>query len=614
MMYVLNVWGYGQCLLISEQMKKRRQPPDAHTYTILLRGLAWNSGYGKSLERALSVYHSMFAPNSPVKPTVIHTNATLKVCARAGDLDALWGVAARLPTSGPRAPDKATFTTIFNAVHRIISEVSRDSEEQSLKEKVDRRQQAVMQGRRMWAEIIDRWKAGDIGLDEELICAVGRLLLLADVPQDLDDIMSLAEQTMGIRRQTPRRQDHPANSAAFQPSQRSEESFVQKKPDNERRSMDGESTITAKDDGFVPGDEFLPIPSMDPKSFSRPSHNTLSLLLDACTRLKLVPVAQDYWGLLTSHPYNIIPDTENYHMYLRLLRVQRASKQCIELIQEMQAGLGTGPSVPKPDRKGIQGEAGGVQAKTFRIALGACKRDINNPNVLANASKLVRMMIDTLPEVDVRVLYMYVEVCTGVAAHDWRALSAALRGTELGVRQLRSLLHFDREGVPLGSETVKDVERYKEIYDFLNLLIGAYDKLLARDGEQMLPQERYRAAVQKGMIGSWQAMPRRRLGIVQGSRHHWGKWKREEGKMPEMGGARNEKKWSRELRLGERTLVQSEQGEEQGRREENEDTGPPALREARMTLRSHQNYAWGGANKRRAMAEYLRKVENASLA
>lgn len=604
-------------------MKKRGQQPDSHTYTIVLRGLAWHSDYGRSLQRALTVYHSMFAPNSPVKPSIIHTNAALKVCARVGDLDALWGVAARLPTSGPRAPDKATFTTIFNAISRIAFEDGGRVEGESLRENVDRRHKAVLQGRRMWAEIIERWRAGDMALDEELVVAVGRLLLLADVPQDLDDILSLVEQTMGIPRQTRRRHDTDRHRATpgveDTPEQKIDHTTLSLSTKPERQPF------ASVDDDFVPGDEFVPVPSVNPMSYARPSQATLSLVLDACVRLRLVSSAQDYWGLLTGPKYSIIPDTANYHMYLRLLRVQRASRQCIELVQEMRDGLGVGPSVPEKDRKGIKGEAGGVQAKTFRIALGACKRDIKNPNVLANAAKLVRMMIDTLAEVDVGVLSMYLEVSVGAAGHDWRAMSSALRGTEIGVRQLKSMFQFGEKDSSTGTD--KKSERYhercREIYAFLNNLVSAYDKLLYGDENQMLKEERKRCHEQKRIVSAWQTDISRQLGIVHGSRHHWGKERQADGKIPEHGSRRYEKSargkpWQVDGRLSRRGEVGPEAGlvgkeEYGGDRQADEEEEPDWKREALEARRKAERYTQGGANKRMAMAQYLRRLENASL-
>ncbi|KAL8872946.1 MAG: hypothetical protein Q9174_001519, partial [Haloplaca sp. 1 TL-2023] len=184
------------------EMKKRAQKPDAQTYTILLRGLSWYPGYPDSLNKALKIYHSMFAENCPVEPNIIHTNAALQVCALAKDLDALWGVAARLPTKGPGAPNNLTYTTILNAIKNIAAH--EDPALGNDQQFPERRQRAVMQGRRIWEDIIPRWRSGDIWIDEELVCAMGRLLLLGETEQDNNDVLSLAQQVMSIPLQTPK--------------------------------------------------------------------------------------------------------------------------------------------------------------------------------------------------------------------------------------------------------------------------------------------------------------------------------------------------------------------------------------------------------------------------
>lgn len=99
-------------------MKKRAQFPDSYTYTILLRGLSINAHFSGVLQKALSIYHSLSAPNSRVEPSIIHTNAALRVCARALDMDALWGVAAKIPETGAGAANATTYNTIINAIRQ----------------------------------------------------------------------------------------------------------------------------------------------------------------------------------------------------------------------------------------------------------------------------------------------------------------------------------------------------------------------------------------------------------------------------------------------------------------------------------------------------------------
>ncbi|KAL8789222.1 MAG: hypothetical protein Q9195_006931 [Heterodermia aff. obscurata] len=589
-------------------MKKRGQQPDGHTYTIVLRGLALHSQYGKSLQRALTVYHSMFAPDSRVKPSIIHTNAAIKVCAQAGDLDALFGVAARLPKSGPCAADRATFTTIFNALNRVVFNDIDPERDESLQENIDKRQMAVLQGRRMWADIIDRWKRGDIMLDEALICAVGRLLLLADVPQDLDDVLSLLEQTMGIPRQTPRRFGDTDGTRA--PPEEDVESSAQENHGLVQPIQPESKPFADVDDDFVPGSEFLPLPSVSPKAYASPSRSTLSLVVDACTRLKLFSAAQDYWGLLTTSPHNIVPDTANYHMYLRLLRAQRASRRSVELVQEMRDGLGAGVPIHRQAGQVSDRVMSTLGLSTFKIALGACKRDIKNPNVVAHAATLVRMMYDSLPVADLGVLNSYVEICREAVSHDWRELSNALRATEAGVRQLQAELRF---GVAAEDKQGEEyLARCRDINAYLCNLIGAYDKLLEYR-YIMLREKRIHAFKHMRILCSWQTEVSRRLGLIVGSHDRWGKRKLAEGQVPvkgQLNGYMGEKQWEDSPIVED--LAQKEKEEEQ-EEDEVDDAEPAWKREALEARLKAEKYTKGGRNKRMAMAQYLRRIQNESM-
>jgi hypothetical protein len=101
----------------------------------------------------------MTNPNSPVEPQIIHTNAVLKVCARCKDVDSMWSIVSRLPLNGPNAPDAITYTTLLNGIQE-----SREVED----------------GMRVWAGILSRWSNGKLWVDEDLACAMGRVLLAGE--------------------------------------------------------------------------------------------------------------------------------------------------------------------------------------------------------------------------------------------------------------------------------------------------------------------------------------------------------------------------------------------------------------------------------------------------
>lgn len=451
-------------------MKKRAQRPDAHTFTTLFRGYASNIKAQFAHDRAVAIYHSMFADNSPVKPSVIHTNAVLKVCALAGDIDGLFGVAAKLPSRGDGSPNNLTYTTILNAIR---SETWHATQRQPMSHAVqEKRLQAIKPGKRLWAEIKQRWAKGDLYIDEELVCAMGRLLLITIDEKDCDDVLSLVEQTMNVPRQVPRigEPDSIVNS-------RHAEKIIVKDEDNifphDKLASGGthNSATGANDDNTSNLDIFAPkhIILANPQFAVKPGRNTLSMLLDACVRGKRARAAQNYWGLLTdpAGPYNIVPDNENYHMYLRLLRLQRASKLAAEMLDNM--------------HKGTLGSGGALQAKTFRIALSACVRDKNNNNSLVHAKKIVHLMYESLPHPDARTLNMYLELTSLKARTDWRALLAVVHDIDIGIKNIRSLLAYD----PIEGKKQED-----DLRRLIRATISALDKVLDHGNEEISDTDR----------------------------------------------------------------------------------------------------------------------------
>lgn len=452
-------------------MKKRAQQPDAYTFTILLRGFSWYPQFSQSTSRALAIYMSMFAKNSPVRPSIIHTNAVLKVCALAHDIDAMLGIAADLPTRGSGAPNQLTFTTILNAIRSQAFAESTGRKAPPGWENMDTNEitaLAVRQGRRIWVEVRQRWMRGDLSLDEEFVCAMGRLLLLGREAHDHDDVLSLLEQTMGLPRQAARVAD-PALGGAEEPPESDDGS--EHRPYSPA-DVELETTLSSPKEGdnfrepF--GDPFALVPKAAGPSQPavRPGRNTLSLVLDACIRLKNTRAAQDYWGILTSPDghHKIIPDSDNYHMYLRLLRLQKSAKLAVELVEELRSG-------------DLTGSAGVLQKKTFRIALSCCVRDSKNRNSIVHAGKLVKIMTDTLPYPDTKALGMYLQVAVRQEPRDWRVIRAAVRDTELGVRNLRSLLAYDPHG--------ELKENDEDVLELVKELIGAFDLVLNLGKEEL---------------------------------------------------------------------------------------------------------------------------------
>lgn len=464
-------------------MKKRAQQPDAKTYTLLLRGLATFPQYPQSLARALSLYQSMYADNCPVKPSIIHINAVLKVCARCEDIDALLGIAAKLPTHGAGAPDNLTFTTILNAIR---TNAWRGVPNNTPEAKAEIRHRASMQGRKIWWEIIGRWEKGDIKIDEELVCSMGRLLLIADSEKTCMDILSLVAQTMGIQQPKSLAQMSPRglgeSNAPEDASNISDETVGPP-------SLNGPISDPDKLPDDVPRSEFYPLSEKNSKRrpFAQAGRNTLSMVLDTCIRLRAIAAAQDYWGLLTDPdgPHKIVPDSENYHMFLRLLRVQRASRLALGLVRDMRRG----PFGSEPIK---------LEPKTFRIALSACARDTKNPNVMESAGALARMMLDTLPTPDIKSLELYLHVAMfAEKENDWVALMSVLKGSVLGVRNLRSQVLFTKREE--GSQSVYN----QDVVRLIKKLISAFDITISRSNGIMGPRDYQECVGLRNTLTTW---------------------------------------------------------------------------------------------------------------
>ncbi|KAI7635778.1 hypothetical protein KC322_g21857, partial [Hortaea werneckii] len=196
---------------VYNEMKKRAQFPDSYTYILLLRGLAGprtatskkppKNISPEDVSKAVSLYNSMSAPNSRVKPSIMHTNAVLKVCAFGNDMDAFYGILANLPEVGAGAPDHMTYSIILNAIRRNTGyEALKDL---SPTQAVTKRRQAVSEARAIWREIVMKWRTGAVKMDEELVSAMARCLLVSEKLQDWDDVLSMVRQTMQIDRLVP---------------------------------------------------------------------------------------------------------------------------------------------------------------------------------------------------------------------------------------------------------------------------------------------------------------------------------------------------------------------------------------------------------------------------
>ena len=434
-------------------MKKRGHSPDAYTYALLLRGLARNAHYPRSPTRAKALFRTMSTPKSSVAPTVMHANTVLKVCARAGDADSLWDVAAEMPKKGPGAPDSFTFTTLLNAIRHGVEAMTG---EQGTEEQLwQRKAEEIRRGRGVWADVIGKWRGGYLRMDEELVCAMGRLLLTSDRPEDWDDVLSLAQQSFDLPRTTPpyatRRDGHHSTKSS------------DAHPDNVFRDVE-QSTNTSDQAGLAGTKS----PANDKKKaaafrYAVPGRNALGLVIEACSKLRLSKPTADYWSLLTDESgFAVVPDGNNYVAYLRHLRFMRASQQATEVLRDQIVKTGQASLI----------------RKTLGLAMNACVRDTKNERSFDYAGQILDLMGTTLAKFDARTLLNYADRVA--SATDKTLIVEGLRRLQPLFEKLQDLLEK--------SDALNDDFRRKDAVEIAKKMTGCYDRLL--NGDDLSQEDR----------------------------------------------------------------------------------------------------------------------------
>ena len=186
-------------------MKKRNRHPNVYTYTLMLSGLGKTArpahrGKGDidTLKAAMAVYKNTLDPDSPVKPNIIFANAMLTTCIRHGNMETLWAVAAELPQEGPLAPDEKTYTLILRAINYALEQDIAAIPEDQVERVIARKNQAVVEAKRVWSEVVYLWREGRLAPDNYQVNIMGRLLLHGTTDRDLFDVFYLYRQVSGI--------------------------------------------------------------------------------------------------------------------------------------------------------------------------------------------------------------------------------------------------------------------------------------------------------------------------------------------------------------------------------------------------------------------------------
>ncbi|KAJ9151741.1 Pentatricopeptide repeat protein [Pleurostoma richardsiae] len=271
------------------EMKKRAQRPNAQTYTIIFKGCAESNHPKLAVSEALRIYHNMMN-DQRLQPNSIHLNAVLRVCASAEDLESMFTL-LQTADNPSRQPTAFTYTIILNAL-RYQWTKPRQPASVALSEEDVKRQKAVAirRARSIWEEVIRRWRNGQLVIDEELMCAMGRVLLMGETA-DSKDILALVKQVMNI--EVLDGADHTSVEGLMKQLQT--------------------TTLAAR---------------------AAPGKNTLSLVMQALAKTRETSLAPKYWDTFTK-TYGVVPDSENWLRYLTVLYLGKASGKTAQVISDM---------------------------------------------------------------------------------------------------------------------------------------------------------------------------------------------------------------------------------------------------------------------------------------
>ncbi|OTA93069.1 hypothetical protein M434DRAFT_73704 [Hypoxylon sp. CO27-5] len=346
------------------EMKKRAQLPNAQTFTIIFRGCTISSHPKLAVSEAVRIYHSLLA-NDRIKPNTIHMNAVLQVCAKAEDLDSLFSI-VQTANDGLRAPNNLTYTTIINALRSKVDKRQHGSTAEIDTTEIDNeKRQAIQRAKSLWETVISKWKEGSIIIDEELVCAMGRTLLMGTY-HDADSVEALLEQTMMIPRD-----DKLAISNTSTKAEGVEGASADMKPTTS------------------PDTTRIKAPGAPAVKYALPGNNSLSMILSALEKTGKTTKSQRYWDIFTKQ-HGVIPDANNWHQLLTALRRGKNSAKTVSNLRDMPAEL----MVPK----------------NFRTAMSTCLRDNLNRSAFTHATEVLEIMLAKLKNPDLITLRTYLRV------------------------------------------------------------------------------------------------------------------------------------------------------------------------------------------------------------
>lgn len=349
-------------------MKKRAQLPNAQTYTIIFKGCAKSQHPKLAVGEALKIYNAMLS-SSRLKPNITHLNAVLDVCSRAEDLESMF-VTLRSADKA-RAPNNWTYTIILNALRHQPSNYKEfldgsGAEGEAKKKSIET---TIQRGKLVWDEVMSRWKKNEIIMDEELMCAMGRLLVLGGA-KETESILALLLNVLGVPRldqeQVPAPGHKSGSDQNAEPQPPPEPQTSQKQQQQQERQLQGTSKPMA-------------------------GKNTLSLVMKILGLGRRTKLAARYWDYLTSK-FGIVPDRWNYKHYLDSLSTGAASGKAAGVIEGMPAEM--------------------VDGLVVRRGLLMCHFDAYNEKAFENATVIFDAMMQKMRTPDAECMKLYLQVAT----------------------------------------------------------------------------------------------------------------------------------------------------------------------------------------------------------
>ncbi|KAF4971237.1 hypothetical protein FZEAL_9896, partial [Fusarium zealandicum] len=438
--YMLEKQQLRQALKLHNDMKKRAQLPNLQTYTIMFRGFAKSQHPKLAVSEAIKQYQKLLK-DTRLEPNSIHLNSVLNVCGRAGDLDSMFSIVDTINES-TRSPTAYTYTTIINALRFHVQSEIKDL---PLEQQNANLENAIRRGKTVWEEAVYKWRQGRLVIDEPLVCAMGRLLLLAPDRVVKREVLDVLEQAMNIPNISKMKPDDSASVPSSKPSE--------------------PPRLVHKDGRGI---------------YATPDRNTLSLILTTLASSRMSTIGIKYWNLLVRE-YKIVPDLDSWMRLFGMLKMARASAHASEIVEMI------------PDEY--------LNPRFYHMAMEACVRDNININTIKNANRALESMQKRLPLPDPHTMRLYLRA---VQVSHYHLRSQANQGDVAGAKRAYGLQISDaleRLWVPYEAlhkhyftEVVGESEkdrglRYnskREVIALARIMYGSFNKVLQ---QKMLPPQ-----------------------------------------------------------------------------------------------------------------------------